>query len=509
MTSMSIENLDQVYSSPDPWGVQTSPDDANRKKIILAVLDRFIRDFRDSKPFKCALDIGCGEGWITQDLPATKIMGYDLSKNALARCPKKVETISDPKSLNGQFDLIVGAGILVKQYDYDSMLRMMREFGSDLVLSCQTDITEVTEIARYKNLEFFNMKFKYRDNNQILRLFNFGDKEKNNYEGFKLTPENYNIKLDDKNKKQNEKQKTKNGIKVPEAPKKKEVAPSKELTKALSDLESLPVKIGKHVSQSLKKDSDLPTIGYLCMSCDPIDMMNAICDFRNQDWPNKKKKLYILKQRTGIGQFPPPLKNNLGLQIIERDVDGYPWPELWTFKFIDYLSVCDCEYTLWFDEDDRYPPDYTKKCMEPILAGQGEMSWSWDCIIAEYDVETETFQFRECWYRSPVGQMAVKTEILKKYGDRLWKYLYSGTFKSPKRLRGVPYGGAQDDQLRQLLQKEIETIPHHRAQRVYFIHGQANSAQLRPRGNAIDYRGERGSEGEKGYDQGRFNQARG
>lgn len=260
--------------------------------------------------------------------------------------------------------------------------------------------------------------------------------------------------------------------------------------------------------ESKPVEKPLPSIGYLCMTRDPIDMMNAITDFMNQDYPNHKKKLYLLKQRDSHGDFPPPLVNNIGLQIIDVDCDGYSWPELWTFKVVRYLEECDTEYTLWFDEDDRYPPDYTRGCAKPILDGLGEMAWSWDCIIAEYVVECNRFEFRECWYRSPVGQMIIKTDLLRGYIKRLWGILYDGTFQSPKRRRNVPYGGAQDDQLRQTLQREINPIPHHRAQRVYFIHGQANSAQLRPAGNALDYWGKRNDDGENAPIEGRFNQPR-
>jgi len=275
---------------------------------------------------------------------------------------------------------------------------------------------------------------------------------------------------------------------------------------AIKDCAKINQESIKPVIEPIEKE--LPTIGYLCMTCDPIDMMNAVVDFMNQDYPNEKKKLYLLKQRDAHGDFPPPLVNNLGLQIIEVDCDGYPWPELWTFKVMEYLRVCDCDYTLWFDEDDRYPPGYTRGCLKPILDGFGEIAWSWDCIIAEYVVESHRFEFRECWYRSPVGQMVIKTDLLRKYSDRLWGFLYSGTFKSPKRIRGVPYGGAQDDQLRQMLQRENPSIPHHRAQRIYFIHGQANSAQLRAAGNSIDYRGKRGENAEAEAVVGRFNQDR-
>ena len=461
----------ELYSRSDPYGLLSDPTDANRKRIILSVLNQFIEKFRSGKRFARVLDIGCGEGWITADLPGIEIVGFDISTIALSRCPRNITTVSRYDEITGSFDLIIATGVLVKNYEYKEILRIIEDHASGIVLTSQTDITEVAEIARFKQREFLTFKFPYRENSQIMRLFDFGTIPNPLYRDFKFKQE---------------------GIEA-----------SKKAREAQRVLKSK-----KPVEKTDKKEIDLPTIGYLCMTCDPIDKMNAVMDFMAQDWPNDKKKLYLLKQRDAHGDFPPPLVNNLGLQIVEINCDGYPWPELWTFKVMECLEVCDCQYIVWFDEDDRYPGNYTPIGMKPILDGLGEMSWSWDCIVAEYVVESQRFEFRECWYRSPVGQMFIKTDILRKYIKILWGHLYSGTFKSPKRVRGVPYGGAQDDQLRQMLQKEINPIPHHRAQRVYFIHGQANSAQLRPVGNSIDYRGKRGDESENIYAPGRFNQER-
>ena len=263
----------------------------------------------------------------------------------------------------------------------------------------------------------------------------------------------------------------------------------------LIDLQTMSIEPAYQLAERKSESSpDLPTIGYLCMTVDPIDRMNAVFDFAQQDWPLDKKTLYLLYQRDSFGEFPRRLKNNMGLQIVEIDVEGFPWPETWTFKLMAFLQACDCEYMTWWDEDDRYPGDYTRLAMQPILDGMGELAWSWDCIIAEFNMATGTFDFREDWYRSPIGQAVFKTDLLRKYADRLYAKLYEGEFTSPKRKPGLPYGGAQDDQLRQMIQREIDPIPHHRAQRVYFVHSQANSAQLRANGNAIDYQKPRNTE---------------
>ena len=56
------QELEDWYSVEDPWHYKTTDDDLYRKNTILSILDNY----------ETALDIGCGEGFVTTHLPATK-----------------------------------------------------------------------------------------------------------------------------------------------------------------------------------------------------------------------------------------------------------------------------------------------------------------------------------------------------------------------------------------------------------------------------------------------------
>ena len=86
----SKDEIEKEYQTPDPWGFQTHPDDAARKQIILNALT-----LGANKPmrFKRALDIGAGEGWITKDLPADEIFGFEISDTAASRFPANVKRV--------------------------------------------------------------------------------------------------------------------------------------------------------------------------------------------------------------------------------------------------------------------------------------------------------------------------------------------------------------------------------------------------------------------------------
>jgi len=79
--------------------------------------------------FRSALDIGCGHGFLTRDLPATKIIGVDISNKAIEQAKKLSSTTKrmvsyqqgDLFSLGtlfkaDQFDLAVITGVLYPQY---------------------------------------------------------------------------------------------------------------------------------------------------------------------------------------------------------------------------------------------------------------------------------------------------------------------------------------------------------------------------------------------------------
>ncbi len=105
----SKEELEQWYKNPDPWAYRTTEDDAIRKQKILSMFKTHYRK---------ALDIGCGEGFVTTDLPATNIHGIELSDLAASRFPANVQRVHEP---DGMYDLVMTTGTLYKQYNHEQI----------------------------------------------------------------------------------------------------------------------------------------------------------------------------------------------------------------------------------------------------------------------------------------------------------------------------------------------------------------------------------------------------
>ena len=111
-------DLENFYDKQDPWGYETNPEDQKRIEKLL----KFIGPRR----FKNALDIGCGNGYVTRKLPAQNIVGIDISEKAIceARNKNKNENIkyhSFPlQNISSipynKFDLIIITGVLYSQY---------------------------------------------------------------------------------------------------------------------------------------------------------------------------------------------------------------------------------------------------------------------------------------------------------------------------------------------------------------------------------------------------------
>jgi hypothetical protein len=95
----SKEELENWYLREDPWNYKTTEDDYFRKEKILSLLKKYDK----------ALDIGCGEGFITKDLPANEIFGIELSDNASLRLPSNITRLIQPVDT---YDLVMTTGTL-------------------------------------------------------------------------------------------------------------------------------------------------------------------------------------------------------------------------------------------------------------------------------------------------------------------------------------------------------------------------------------------------------------
>lgn len=112
------------YDKTDPWSYRTTSDDSQRKSIILQTLQPY-------GVFKRALDIGCGEGFITEDLPAASIDGLEISDKAAARLAPNIRRVLVP---DGRYDLVVTTGTLYREYDHVLIASWVRASASRLVL---------------------------------------------------------------------------------------------------------------------------------------------------------------------------------------------------------------------------------------------------------------------------------------------------------------------------------------------------------------------------------------
>jgi hypothetical protein len=149
------QELENWYNKPDPWFYQTTLDDKNRKDLILSLLDTY----------DTALDIGCGEGYITKDIKAKKIYGIELSDNASSRLPNNVNRLLKP---NGKYDLVMTTGTLYSQYNHTQIKNWVHESARNHIL--------VGGIKDWMIWSDFGkiikeIEFDYREYKQIIRLY--------------------------------------------------------------------------------------------------------------------------------------------------------------------------------------------------------------------------------------------------------------------------------------------------------------------------------------------------
>lgn len=128
------EDLERGYEKPDPWGYQSSIPDMHRRRMIIGICQLFA----PVGNFNAALDVGCGEAWITRALPARSLFGYELSDKARGRFPvsvKKFEPGAQRTLGRGaQFDLVTCMGALYAEYDHAHMIDVIRENASDVIV---------------------------------------------------------------------------------------------------------------------------------------------------------------------------------------------------------------------------------------------------------------------------------------------------------------------------------------------------------------------------------------
>lgn len=164
------KEIEEHYKNPDPWGYKTNPEDKMRKAHILEIIERFAEPFREDRPlFKRALDIGAGEGWITESLPAEEIFGYEISDTAASRFPENVKRILTGE---GRYDLILATGVMYGHYDVPSFIKMIKEHASGLVVLVNIKAWE-SPLLRELGDTIYEEDFPYSEFIEHIRIYDF------------------------------------------------------------------------------------------------------------------------------------------------------------------------------------------------------------------------------------------------------------------------------------------------------------------------------------------------
>jgi len=172
----SLNELEKWWVHPDPWKYEDNNDDLTRRTMLLSVLPR--------KRYKKALDIGCGNGFVTTRLPCDEILGIDISANAIEHAKKRSEgqnirylqaSVFDlPELLIGQtFDLVIISGLLYPQYIGKSELliyiiidNLLQSDGH--LVSCHI---EEWYNVRFPYIQLVREYYPYREYNHILEVY--------------------------------------------------------------------------------------------------------------------------------------------------------------------------------------------------------------------------------------------------------------------------------------------------------------------------------------------------
>ena len=170
----SEKELEDWYSKPDPWEYFNNPHDAVRKAKIISAIPRF--------DYENVLDIGCGNGFITNDLPGKNIIGLEISKKAVDWANQNAApnvnflcgSLFDLPDLSlPPMDLIVITGVLYPQYIAASM-RLVYVLIDQLLnpqgILLSSHIYQWYK-ARFPYLTVSREYFPYRDYSQVLEVY--------------------------------------------------------------------------------------------------------------------------------------------------------------------------------------------------------------------------------------------------------------------------------------------------------------------------------------------------
>lgn len=155
------------------------------------------------------------------------------------------------------------------------------------------------------------------------------------------------------------------------------------------------------------KDQKL-TVAYLTMCWQRDKTMNAFKNCEEQHYPDELKTLHLLHQEP----YPNPIQHKKKFNLMETNVIG-KWPDLWAFKVEAFLKAVKSDITIWFDEDDRFEPDYTLKCLQSL--DHHDIAWN---HLTEF-VTRDTVEVRE--FKVGSGTLVIRTEVLRELWGKFRK----------------------------------------------------------------------------------------
>lgn len=166
----SKHDLERHYEKPDPWGYKKREDDSRRKHYLISIASMLCPlEFGN---YKRAIDICCGEGWITGSLPAgDEIHGIELSDNAASRFPPHVKRVAEPE---GKYDLVVATGCLYAHYDWQQIVRHIIKASAQysiIILSNIEPWEHAEAVKRIPGKQIFEARFPYNEHHQKVRAF--------------------------------------------------------------------------------------------------------------------------------------------------------------------------------------------------------------------------------------------------------------------------------------------------------------------------------------------------
>jgi hypothetical protein len=157
------------------------------------------------------------------------------------------------------------------------------------------------------------------------------------------------------------------------------------------------------------------TVGYLTMAFLPRNLPHAICNTADQIYPSELKQLYLLYQRGRNGTFPTHIEHDFPFQIIQSDVEGH-WPQLWILKVEAYLKLSKTDFTIIWDEDDRFPPLYTLRIIQALESNPRKVvAWTYKSRHAKKP--SVKYYRADC----PIGCTVFRTDFLRKMIRRIIK----------------------------------------------------------------------------------------